>query len=224
MKKTGLCSALFLSAAMAIQAQTWIDITNEFVINPNFDGNIKGWTDAFGNVSQNHGYQGAEYWSDDRQTHIHLFAEAWRSSESWAVNQLGNGSIYQELKNLPTGKFRLEADAIAVNQGKQQEAVTGVLLFILDGLTEGTTEMATGNGKPQHFAVEATTSQSNMTIGVRTRNTSANWIAIDNIRLYWYGTERPVTRIELSSTSATVRQGEQLKITASVYPSNALFT
>lgn len=223
MKKTGFCSALFLSAAMTIQAQTWIDITNEFVINPNFDGNINGWTDAFGNASQNHGYQGAEYWSDDRQTHIHLFAEAWRSSESWAVNQLGNGSIYQELKNLPTGKFRLEADAIAVNQGKQQETATGVLLFILDGLTEGTTEMATGNGKPQHFAVEATTSQSNLTIGVRTRNTSANWIAIDNIKLFWYGTERPVTRIELNTSSATVRQGEQLKLTASVYPSNALF-
>ena len=47
MKKTAILTALLLAVATTAGAQTWIDITEDFVQNPNFDGSIDGWTDDF---------------------------------------------------------------------------------------------------------------------------------------------------------------------------------
>ena len=83
--------------------------------------------------------------------------------------------------------------------------------------------MATSNEKPQHFTVELTTNKTAITIGVRTESTTANWLAFDNVKLFWYGTERKMTRITMSKTSATMQQGEQLQLKATPYPSTTTF-
>ena len=221
MKKI-LTLALLTAAAAAASAQTWIDVTGQYVQNPNFDNDIQGWTDGYDYAAQNHGFQGASYWNGD--VTIQNFAEAWRPNNGWWDNQtLGDAAIYQLLSGTPAGRFRLEADAIAVNQGNSRLAVSGVQLFIADDSNDAVTEMHTGNGQPEHFSVEFQTTATSLTIGVRTRDTDANWMAFDNVRLYWYGSEVKVTSVTLDRSSATLTQGEQLQLNATVSPANALY-
>ena len=131
MKKTAILTALLLAVATTADAQTWIDITEDFVQNPDFNGNIDGWTDEFNDVANNHGYQSASYRNGD--VRIQGFAEAWVQSSWWGWGgTLGDAAISQQLRSVPTGKLRLEVDGIAVNQNNAQNTTTGVLLFIAE--------------------------------------------------------------------------------------------
>lgn len=216
------CVALLIfSCALAANAQTWIDVTSDYVTNPNFDGNIDGWDDNFGQASQNHGYMSAQYWNGDIS--IQNFAEAWLPSNWWSEGVLGDGSLSQQLNNVPTGKYRLEVDAIAVNQGGFSNSVSGVLLFIANDSQEATTAMASENNKPEHFSVEFQNTKTAITIGVRTENATANWLAFDNVKLYWSGTEVKPTSLKLNKTTATVTQGETLQLTTTFTPANTTF-
>ena len=185
MKRRILFCIALIAFGLTAFAQDWIDITEDYIQNPNFDGDINGWVDTFDGAAQNHGYQGASY--SNGSVTISKFAEAWRDKNSW-TRFLGNASIYQTISNLPTGKFRLEADAIANDQANENNSVSGVLLFMESSSNLATTEMATANGKPKHFSVEMTDYTGIITIGVRTENAKANWLAFDNVRLFHYGT------------------------------------
>ena len=200
-------------------AQEWVDVTDEYVTNPDFNGSIDGWTDTYSEAAQNHGYQSANY--RNGSIRISQFAEAWRDKSNW--RRLGDAAISQQLTLIPAGKYRLEADAIGVYQGDESTPVTGVLLFLNDGTNEATSTISTGNGKPEHFSVEMTTSNSQLTIGVCTRNTTANWLAFDNVKLYWYGTVKRVTGITLAKESETLQQGEQLQLTPTFIPADATY-
>ena len=223
MKRAVSLIVLIFAIAMMANAQTWINITEDYVTNPNFEGNIDGWVDEYGNgAAQNHGYQSSNYRNGDIR--ISMFAEAWRDrNDWWSGGHLGDASIYQELQNVPTGKYRLEVDAVAVDQSGRNNPVTGVLLFINDGTNEATTTLNTANERPQHFTTELTTTKTALAIGVRTQNTTANWMAFDNVRLYWYGTEVKMTRITFDQSSATLTQGEQLQLTTIITPSNTTY-
>lgn len=223
MRKTSLLTALLFAIATMTSAQTWIDVTNEFVKNPNFDGTIDGWTDEYAyGAAQNHGFQNASYYYNG--VSVWQFAEAWRDKNDWWTGgRLGDAAISQQLTNMPTGRFRLEADAIAVDQSGRNNPVTGVYLFISDETNEATTQMATGDGRPEHFSVEFNTAKTAFTIGVRTESATANWMAFDNVQLYWYGQEVKVTRITLDKTSTKMTQGEQLQLTPTITPSNATY-
>lgn len=218
-----------MTVTVASMAQTWLDVTEQYVKNPNFDSNISGWVDRFGSAAQNHGFQSASYYNGE--SYLQNFAEAWRSSESWNVAQLGDGSFYQRITDIPQGRYRLEVDAIAVNQGNGggwwgggSTKVTGAYLFISDDNdNEDITEMSTSNNRPEHFTVESTTTTNAFTIGVRTEETSANWLAFDNVRLYFYGKEVKVSSITLDKTKATMTQGEQLQLVATVKPDDATY-
>lgn len=210
--------------AIGANAQEWIEVTDLFVTNPNFDGNANGWTVNYsGSTSQNYGYQSSNYWSFDNQTYEYIqisqFAETWSGSS----RSLGNGSIYQEIEDTPSGKYRLEVDAIAVDQNGGQNPVTGALLFISNGSRDETVEMATDNNKPKHFSVEFTTSLKKIIIGIRTENTTANWIAFDNVHLYWYGTETKATGLTVSPNKTTIGYGESAQLSCTFRPSTTTF-
>jgi len=93
---------------------------------------------------------------------------------------LGNGEISQVIKNLPAGFYRLEADLIATWQDDASTKVKGVSLFA----NGNETPVATKNEKPEHFTVRfANPQKGDVTIGVKWKNTNANWVAMDNVRL-----------------------------------------
>ena len=63
------------------------------------------------------------------------------------------------------------------------------------------TAIATENQKPQHFSVEVTQyKEGNCTIGVEAYNTTANWVAMDNVRLYWLRGDVPAPVVDEQET------------------------
>lgn len=168
------------------------------LVNPDFSaGNISGWECTFvsGTTATNVGYQGANYANGDCT--ISGFIEAWannvdgmkRDGKTFAT--IGDAELQQTLNSLPAGKYLLTADVNAVQQwDKSQNPVTGVQLFATD-LAEGGIDnhvnVATDDGKPQHFELIFYSTGGDVTLGLRTRSTTANWIAADNFTLTYYG-------------------------------------
>ena len=60
-----LSLAVAMTVTVASTAQIWIDVTENYVKNPNFDNNIQGWIDGFGSAAQNHGFQSGSYTNGD---------------------------------------------------------------------------------------------------------------------------------------------------------------
>ena len=111
--------------------------------------------------------------------------------QGWYDRSLSTGElISQSITSLPAGNYRLEADIIAANQNDANAEVTGVSLFA----GSQKTAVATENQKPQHFSV---TFENRMTrdvkIGIDINSTNANWVAMDNVRLYYLGEATPYT-------------------------------
>lgn len=121
------------------------------------------------------------------------FIEAWRP----AANPLGEGSITQTIPNLPKGKYVLAVDANACNQDNGND-VDNVQLFARASLTgqEYYTTVSTpdANNRPLHFEFNFIHAGGSMTLGFRVTDKEkatnpANWIAMDNLKLYFYGDE-----------------------------------
>ena len=181
------------------------DVSGVFVNNDFSAGNANGWDITYtGNSTEatNIGYQGATY--TNGEVTISGFIEAWKDANS--PNYLGDGSVTQTIPGLPAGKYMLAVDVIANNQGRIQDTSNpdglpdDVQLFAkasLDG-KEYFTPMATKNGAPEHFEFTFVHTGGSMTLGLRVIGSAdakmpANWIAMDNLQLFYYGevTEDP---------------------------------
>ena len=151
------------------------DVTAAFVTNPNFDRFQIGWNVLGGD--DHRGWRGKDYnHYENGDVVVDNFLQAWRSSET-----LNDGQISQTITNLPVGTYSLECDAIATWGGDTSLEVTGVNLFA----GAETAALSTENQKPQHFSVEFTqTETGDCTIGIDINNTSANWVVMDNVKLY----------------------------------------
>lgn len=178
------------------------DVSGVFT-NPDFEtGNVNGWditwkgdTDEATNI----GYQGGGTvtFTDGTKGYqngdviINKFIEAWKKDAD--PKYLGDGSITQTVPSLPAGKYMLAVDVIARNQWGNA-LPDDVQLFAkasLDG-KEYYTPMATGDGVPEHFDFTFIHTGGSMTLGLRVIGSAeakspANWIAMDNLQLFYYG-------------------------------------
>ena len=191
------------------------DIT-AVILNPDFEQLQLGWNVQndwvnYPNVNKR-GWNGASY--ENGEVTIGKFIDTWESTT------LQNGDISQTIKALPAGIYRLEADIIASNQNDANAKVTGVSLFA----GSQKTAVATKNEKPQHFSIEFTLDETgDCTIGINVNNTNANWVAMDNVRLYCKEMQKDqkATSISLDKTSLTLTAKNQTAtLTATVLPSN----
>lgn len=180
-----------------------IDLT-DILMNPDFSaGNSKYWTikadegSADGKIGQNQGYQGASYENGD--VVISQFIEAWRRStaEDEELVTLDNGTISQTLLGvLPKGYYRLEMDGYATNQaGVPEEGITGVSLYseVAGGIMTTPIGISEASGKPEHFTLDFySDGVSVATVGLLVKDTNASWVAADNFKLGFIGTQQPV--------------------------------
>ena len=169
------------------------DVTAATITNADFDRYDIGWnTNYIGHLIGSQGDAGYTHLENDGIV-MDRFMEAW----NWLEVSLSSGRISQSIITLPVGNYRLEADIIATNQSDANAEVTGVSLFA--GSTK--TAVATENNKPQHFSVEFTQYEdADCTIGVDVTNTNANWVAMDNVRLYRLGGEVPAAVVDANET------------------------
>ncbi|MBR3513876.1 MAG: hypothetical protein IKO12_05595 [Bacteroidaceae bacterium] len=180
------------------------EVTGICLVNANFDqGNINGWTNTFSGKATNIGYQGASYTNngttltaagsatddDGSPAYLSKFIEAWKdNNDPWKI---GDAELSQTVYGLPSGMYKLSCDVIAVHQwGKFENPATGVKLFIApDTGNEVFQEVATNNNNPEHFSITFVCPEGvkALTFGLKTESTTANWIAADNFRIYYYG-------------------------------------
>ena len=165
--------------------------------NPSFDlGNKNGW-DITSGIGQNLQYNydaGVHDYTlpDGTPIHGHYNAEtgAWIQGfiEAWhASNNLGNGTISQTIKGLPAGKYSFECDAIACRQSAGKQDNVGVYLFAEGGGVSAKKSISTDNEKPEHFELSFVSGGGDITLGLMTQNSTANWMAADNFVLWFYG-------------------------------------
>lgn len=177
------------------------DITEYVMSNTDFTaGNKDGWETNYvsGNQANNIGYQDNNTYQS-ANGFCNKFIEAWRSGN----NKIGDGYLRQTVSNMPEGKYVLECDAIATNQGNSSATTTGALLYInADGI-DFTTSISTNGSAVQHFSTQFLFSGSGDVIfGLKTQNTTANWIAADNFKVTFYGVDLSAYETQLSDAVA----------------------
>ena len=167
-------------------------ITGE--ITPDEDGNLNltaerisqlcesndNWTDrsGFGTLASN-----ANYVSGEARVNG-TFMERWRDRTS-----IGANLASKTLRYLPAGTYKLRGSCIATWQPDASVTVSGVTCFADDQ----TADVHTGDGVPKLYTLMFDIQSADdytTKIGVQTSaGTNANWVAFDNFRLYFVGTE-----------------------------------
>lgn len=165
------------------------DVTNLVLVNPNFDGNISGWTDTF-TGKLNHGFQNNSAYGP-----INQFMECWAGQWSGATAPyvLPNGKLYQTV-DLPAGEYTLSADVIATQQQVGQDGyiaslddVTGIYVYAQsDVLFKSDACNATG-AAPQRYEFTFNTTGGPTELGLLIENTNCNWAVMDNVKLVYNG-------------------------------------
>ena len=154
-------------------------------------GSVTGWICNYtkGTNVTNLGRQtNATYTNGD--VTLSNFIEGWSNSAfntNYTWKALGDGSIYQTVEGLPAGKYQFECDAIAVRQSDASDPATGVYLYAKSGELLFRQAIATGNGAPEHFVVSFVAEEGTMEFGFMTENANANWVALDNFQIFYYG-------------------------------------
>ncbi len=188
--------------AIVATAQPGDDIT-AVLNNPDFElGNADYWTitgtevaedGSTITVGQNQGYQSAAYANEETGLSIEHFIEAWRPS-----THLNNGTIAQTIATaLPEGYYQLSVDGYAVNQssaGGLSEELKGVYLWasIGDASRKESIVVQAENATPTTFTLDFYSNGKDLTtVGVLVEDANCNWVAVDNFKLTYLGTEAP---------------------------------
>ncbi len=156
------------------------------VNNPSFDkdGNnstsVTGWTVS--NFKQNRRSVTYESTSTTSMTN---FVEQWASA---AVLANPKGEIYQEVAGLPAGHYRLMADVLAITQKTDTLELEGLQLYAGENAREIGLSGVNEETQAVNYGVEADLAEGEtLRIGLRFDGINTNWLALDNIRLYYIG-------------------------------------
>lgn len=236
MKLKNLLTIILLSITESAVSQSWIDVTDIYLTNPNFNNNsTQGWTWSSDAGSQKADYETFEFWN-------------------------GNFDIWQTIK-LPAGKFRFSVQAYyrpanhevafpeyqngnkmllaKIYAGKEEQFVTSIYSACLEFNYNSTwtpdyihyypDNMRCGsfmfqNGYYENMLEFNNQTTDNVRLGIKCEdnNRYGNWIMMDNFRLEYYGKDIKVSNISLSSSSLTLTVGDKAKLTATILPNNAL--
>lgn len=165
-----------------------VDFT-KFVVNPDMEtGDISGWT-----TSAKWQFQNNNSFTNGEAVINNKFQERWEYGTA-----LGNTSTKQVLADMPNGIYRITASIIATAQykgGEEKSYVTGAYLFA----NSDSVSIATENNKPELFTVEAIVVNDELTIGIEGVNTTANWLAFDNVTVQYYGAEPEAEWIDITA-------------------------
>ncbi len=160
--------------------------------DPDFEGKNEGIGKAFTTWNTN----GFAIQATVQDGYSGIFAEKWAGSSNNAgtvVNEnyhLNDYSQAQTLSGLPLGKYRLSATAQAVQQGKE-ETIAGAYLFAGDQTTSVSTRGT--------YTVDFIFTGENVTVGMKTVSTTANWVSFDNLRLTYLEPAVSVIAINFAS-------------------------
>lgn len=167
-------------------AQT--DVTSKLTNADMEDNTLTGWTtDMVAQYDGNSGYSTYAGFTDG-------FMETWTGSYNTTDGSLSDEDGYYYLHDhsatqsitTENGTYRLSAMIIAVQQSEASgtviEFTKGVKLFA----NTDSVECATYDGTPTQFTVYTKVTDGTLNIGLNIANTTANWVAWDNVTLTYY--------------------------------------
>ncbi len=205
-------SNVVLYEVEAITPDNGLDITSSKLINPDFaESDINsanfGWTGDLATSAFSGFCANTNTYTNGDASLTNPFFEAYNNTGSVIPDR----TISQKV-TLPAGEYRLAADVMAVKQDNHTDVVTGVYLFADDEQTSAHTYNALPETYTVDFAVEpedpATTAE--VEVGLKIASTDANWVGVDNFKLYYLGSEYDYDYFELSAliTEATELYGD----------------
>jgi hypothetical protein len=171
-----------------------ISIANDWI--PNTTNALNGWT--------NDGFSLGTWAPAGGYVNGHASCQA-PFLEKWVAQpgKLPNATIQQTLTNLPNGEYQIGASFIATQQGVDDENVTGAWFFA----NNDSIQVATGDGIPELFGMNIKVVDGTLNFGFKTRSTTANWIAFDNIELNYIGVGDTIINREKAIVTAGTYQG-----------------
>ncbi len=171
MKKTLL---LWVVCTFAILASAQTDMTSS-IANPSFETDgTSGWTIKGMKTQSNSVFT--------RKVGTY-YLESWVS----IGQQLGNVSATQTLEKLPSGNYKLTANALHIQQTQSGSttnkgaAQTGAYLFA------GSARVAVNSMRTYTLSFSVIDAESDVEIGILTENGTGNWICVDNFKLQRVG-------------------------------------
>ena len=234
-----LCALLFATKTTA--QEKWIDVTANYITNPNFnDGNYDGWVfyrQGYGNTSSPTLRAGVmECWNDAfglYQT-ISLPAGQYRLSANAFYRTKDNATAYSEYANktedikayLYAGnenkvalKSLYSSELSSDENGCWSTKVQGVTHYFANSMETAGMVFEKGGLFNQ---IEFNHAGGDLQIGIYCDEWIQDcWCLWDNFKLEWYGVQTYVTSVSLSPTSETLVVGKKLQLTATVLPTDA---
>ena len=165
-----LLSAMALIAAVALQAQVIETDVTSSVTNPDFENGTTGWTNNGMQTQSN-----AEFKMKGNTN----YCERWVAGP----NKLPDSSISQTI-SVENGTYCITAVAGAIQQGDGSIAIEGVNVIANDQSVAIT--QAPGIGQFCRLVTEV--KNGSLTIAFEVKSTTANWVAFDDVHVYYYGT------------------------------------
>src|SRR5574344_1649163 len=171
-----------------------IRVENDWVANTT--NSLKGWTNdgfALGTWQPT-----AAGYVNGSASCVAPFIEKWTGNGT-----LPNATVQQTMTNLPNGEYEVTASFIATKQSDANTQVNGVWFFA----NGDSIEVATGNGVPQLYCMDVEVTDGTLNFGYKTRSTTANWVAFDNIELTYIGVGDTIINREKAIVAAGTYQG-----------------
>ena len=184
MKKILILAALFASLGMRADIK---NVTSQYVTNPDFGARYAGWFNQAGSKGVAGGFL---HKTDDNFSgkRGEVYMEKWVSQG----NSIPNCNMYQYLKNLPSGTYTLVCAAFCGTGSGTYSTSSGGYLYAQN-------EQTAINGDAGDYSVIFTVGDDGKAvIGIKSQNAACNWMAFDNMRLYY--------NTEINSDSLSMRQ------------------
>ena len=138
------------------------------IVNPSFEEGTDGWTNSNLKVQSNTSFQ---------------YKQGSNYMERWVDKgkAVGSASVKQTVTNLPVGRYRLVVCAQNLDQNNESAKKSGA--YIMAGSAKTTVYT------PGEYSVEFENVSGSIQIGFVASNAQGNWIAVDNFRIYYIGSE-----------------------------------
>lgn len=219
----------------------WIDLTSEYIINPNFDNaSNEGWEGSDIGHAQSWVWAG-EFWYATFNTYQHVrnlpnghyrvsVSALYRPGDSsqnllyqhFAGNERINAYLYANEEAIPVKACYGEYATVSANGAHLlYNSEIGQNVYYPNSMESGEYYFTLGM---YHNELEVDVTDGELTLGIYCNELqTANWCLFDNWRLELWGTIRPVERIIMEQPSLRISLGETATINATIYPENATF-
>ncbi len=233
-----ICTLISLLTAMVTisVADDWIDLTSEYITNPDFDGSSNaGWTMSASAGSTNCSYEAQEFWNGTwnfYQTvslangHYRLSVNGYHrpgdfsnmvagSYESVAITSL----LYANDTSTPLKSVYSESLSSNYRNGCWGYNSNGTTKWYPNNMEAGAYCFSQGMYKNE---LEFDVTDGSLIFGIiNDTYVTGNWTMFDNWKLEYYGTMTYVSSITLDQEEKSLVVGEKFQLVAKVLPADA---